>query len=92
MFRFTIRDVLWLTVVVGLTCASLVTAKKCRSLERELEERKRNVPADLLHCSLTTQALAEELQRLSGKRVSYGYVADGSEPSGYKWHFEYSEK
>ena len=33
MFRFTIRDVLWLTVVVGMALGWWITARRARDLE-----------------------------------------------------------
>ena len=37
MFRFTIRDVLWLTVVVGLVLVLLPEIQRRREAERRLE-------------------------------------------------------
>jgi len=39
MFRFTIRDVLWLTVVVTLACALAVTRAQFRSLRSEIDQQ-----------------------------------------------------
>ena len=42
MFRFTIRDLLWLTVVVGMGVALLLSTQRQGRLLRELEESKRD--------------------------------------------------
>ncbi len=43
MFRFTIRDVLWLTVVVALGVGWWVTAQKAQKAHVEAEILRRNV-------------------------------------------------
>ena len=48
MFRFTIRDILWLTVVVGLSVALLIEHRKfiAASAELQTEQAERRI-ADL---------------------------------------------
>ena len=50
MFRFTIRDVLWLMVVVGLGCGWILSAQssalqeaRLRASEREIEQLKTRI-------------------------------------------------
>lgn len=42
MFRFTIRDVLWLTVVVALACGWSIHAVRSAAMRRELARLRSN--------------------------------------------------
>jgi len=52
MFRFTIRDVLWLVVVVGLSVGWFSTARRMDALEREFAklraEFKQTIPPGMI--------------------------------------------
>jgi hypothetical protein len=52
LFRFTIRDVLWLMVVVGLSVGWLISARR----QSEVEERYKSVQATL---DSITEAMAQ---------------------------------
>jgi len=56
MFRFTIRDVLWLTVAVGLGCGWFVAAHRSELLEARLHSRDREAE----QLKARTEAVASE--------------------------------
>ena len=93
MFRFTIRDMLWLVVVVGMGCALLInvrerleTASKLNDLERKAKRQSRDR-------ARLEQAMLDELKRIGGRRVQgWGYAIDSSEPTGYKYEFHYADE
>jgi hypothetical protein len=49
MFRFTIRDVLWLTVVVGLAVGWFVEHERTIRMGRQIEEIRQAVDEIKLH-------------------------------------------
>jgi len=90
MFRFTIRDVLWLTVVVALACTLLLSFRERRRMASRLRELER--AADVTEHVRTERALIDELQRVTGRPMrTMRYRNDPSKPTGYKWHFEYGD-
>ena len=46
MFRFTIRDVLWLTVVVGLTLSWWIDSRRIETAVVKLESDRRDLQAE----------------------------------------------
>jgi len=92
MFRFTIRDVLWLTVVIGMACALVINIRERRSIAIKLSEVESTARRQSMSLVRTERALTNELRRVGGKRVTgWSYVIDSSEPTGYKWEFQYAE-
>ena len=93
MFRFTIRDVLWLIVVVGMGCAVLVNIRERHEIASKLNELERKAKRQSRDRARTEQAMLDELKRIGGRRVrGWGYVIDSSEPTGYKYHFDYADE
>ena len=90
--RFTIRDLLWLMVVIGMACALVVSIRERRSIANKLSEVEGTARRQSMDLVRTKMAFSDELSRVSGKRVTgWGSVIDSSEPSGYKWTFRYAE-
>jgi len=64
MFHFTIRDVLWLTVVVGLAAAWLadhrelvVSREVVRAHAHELKKAAINSPSEWINWSILTESI-----------------------------------
>ena len=92
MLRFTIRDLLWLMVVMGLTCGLYLNVSKCHSLSKQLAELDRRNSSTLQHFIDQRDAVLKELERISGKRVEGpSGIADTSSPNGFRWKIEYSD-
>jgi hypothetical protein len=69
MFRFSIRDVLWLTVVVGLGCAWWIEHRTVGALRREVESER------------TLSILAKQGFFLDPADLSFGDYPDGTKPT-----------
>jgi hypothetical protein len=78
MFRFTIRDVLWLTVVVALAVAWLVERNQFR---RQIEELKKEVALR----EISAQYLSDSLARLGHNPSGKATITDGS---GKEWTWQ----
>src|SRR5262245_35370871 len=71
MCRFTIRDVLWLTVVVGLAVCLWIQAAVVNDLKRDVKALRGDVEDAESHFVKSmgaNQVLINELQKLTGKR------------------------
>jgi hypothetical protein len=75
MFRFTIRDVLWLTVVVGLACGWWIEHRRAVRQSEELLMRTRQMEAVESHTAWVNererrfeQAMREERLKLNASR------------------------
>jgi hypothetical protein len=60
MFRFTIRDLLWLTVVVGLAVGWMLTAQKAAILEARLQAVERDNAETLREVHQMSRTLLED--------------------------------
>jgi hypothetical protein len=65
MFRFSIRDVLWLTVVVGLAVALAVTRAQFSSMRTEIEHQSER----LFHADSNIRYLSEGWQKDRPDRI-----------------------
>jgi hypothetical protein len=59
MFRFSIRDVLWLTVVVGLTVGWWITTQRLSEVQRHLSEVEAKRDAIQATLDSITQGIAK---------------------------------
>jgi hypothetical protein len=97
--RFTIRDLLWLMVVVALACALFVRHRKCNQLEAEvsnltdkIEEKESQAVVDRNMRKIELNAFKVELDRIGGKRLKlWGYGADDAGPDGFTFTFKYAD-
>jgi hypothetical protein len=93
--RFTIRDVLWLMVVVGLACALFSSYRQCRQLEVEIDrltDKYSEAKGAVRFYPIEVRAFKAELERISGKRVTgWGYAADENGADGYRFDFRYAD-
>ena len=87
MLRFSIRDLLWLMVVVGLSVALFISHQNGRAMEGQLKDMKR--------LRAENHAFYLELRRVSevGGKWLAGWEAspDGSWPYGYTFTFQYKD-
>jgi hypothetical protein len=88
MFRFTIRDVLWLTVVVALVCTHLIPIRDRTKLRKELEETKWL----LGHWGDDSRAMRSELERINGPIRGWSGWPDPSDPKKWRYKFIYDER
>jgi hypothetical protein len=65
MFRFTIRDVLWLTVVVAVSTGWLVSQSRIRDMQAEIERTR----GDLAPLSEELEARQGQFKRERAKYV-----------------------
>jgi hypothetical protein len=75
MFRFSIRDVLWLTVVAALACALAMTTPTIAHLHATVSSLKKAVrdkSAELRNREYESAAYRFELEKALGKSV-YGH-------------------
>jgi hypothetical protein len=93
MLRFTIRDVLWLTVVVGLGCALFVRYQEIGDLKWEIRQqtfRDKHAKDVLRFAWIKERAFATEIEKFTGKKLTgWGYHPDELGPNGYTFHFDY---
>ena len=82
-FRFTIRDVLWLMVVVGMACALVLTMRKNNALRDErkaLRDKLESVEWLVEQRDEEYDAFTSELEKITGKR--FRGMTLWSDPSG----------
>jgi len=67
MFRFTIRDVLWLMVVVGLATALAATRLQFVSMQQEIDHQRER----LLYADVAIMDLAEGWKKDRPDRIEF---------------------
>jgi hypothetical protein len=89
-FRFSIRDILWLTLVVAMACALLLSFGERRRMARRLSQLES--ASDVQEHLRKERALIDELERVTGRpfRTMRAWK-DPTKPTGYKWQFEYGD-
>lgn len=97
MFRFTIRDLLWLTVVVALAVAWLLDLSRIRQERDQLAKRKAELAsenkmwkAEADRASLQSQDARELNQKL--ELVLEGHGVDPSEVRDPRKMFQYMQE
>ena len=83
MFRFTIRDVLWLMVVVGLALGCWAQTAKFNDMKREVDALEQNLTSldwQLKQSEKLSETLISELYKRTGKR----YRGMVREPEGHR--------
>jgi hypothetical protein len=93
MLRFSIRDVLWLTVVVGLGCIIALNSPMVLSLRAQvlrLEKEAKEQAADMQTVSLESAAYRIELEKALGESV-YGVdlKPDQNQPGSVRYRVYY---
>ena len=91
--RFTIRDLMWLTVVVGMGCVIAVGYRDLARLRSELKESAKEGEYLRNHIEVDTaleKAYTEEIFKLSGKRVTVtgGRIDPDSEELIFKIQYD----
>ena len=86
MFRFTIRDVLWAMVVVGMGCVITENVIDRRSMQEQID----TLNSAIERHDRNEMVFKRELKRLTGRKVS-GWTAwvDQSAPNGLGSSIDY---
>jgi len=74
MFRFTIRDVLWLTVVVAIGVAAVLERQRSRSLERRVEVFENEAQQS----RVVIKSLYDDLDRIERALPPHGLAVEWS--------------
>ena len=89
MFRFTIRDVLWLMVVVGLACLLAGSFSTLRIVHLKclaLEDRVRDIEEDGQTLRIEKGMFKQELEKAIGRSIySFSVYADPTDSEKMKY-------
>jgi len=77
MFRFTIRDVLWLTVVVALAVAILVNNNRHRKQVATMQEQAEQLRREGKDWEHRAKALRNDLMRGTNQNTDVEFIPDG---------------
>src|SRR4051794_17332256 len=95
MLRFTIRDVLWLTVVVALTASLVISEMAARRLRLRLfewEQAASRLMAQNRDHIRQNRMLTTELEKFSGQTItSYKFTRDQNDPTVQRYEVYYRE-
>jgi hypothetical protein len=80
MFRFTIRDVLWLTIVVGLVVSWWIDNKRIEKSVTRLENDRRLMQADFEDKLTVLDEMTKERSSPRGRLIKRFLSAPPSDP------------
>src|SRR5262245_14488266 len=92
MFRFTIRDVLWLMVVIGLALGLAVSFRNQIALLEAFDDLKQVSEAQGRDHRSERDAFTAELQRVTGKPVTVNSRPGPYYPWGKVYTFDYDDE
>jgi hypothetical protein len=97
--RFTIRDIIWLTVLVAMACTLMASRRECTrlkadqvSLKKWIEGQERISSTVLSAHRQELRAFKDEMQRISGKRLKKWRATESDlMPGEWDYTFEYAD-
>jgi len=84
MFRFTIRDVLWLTVVVAMAVAIVVNQRRYQQQIESMTEEARQLKKESKVWESRARSLRSDMMTGTNKNTDVEFIPDGLRYSAKK--------
>lgn len=91
MFRITLRELLWLTLVVAACTGWYVNSRELPTLRNRVQEISYSLQLERLDHGEALRAYSREIERVSGRKL-LGVESTGSPVRMPKFQFRYADE